>query len=461
MTSGLTTGGETEDSTTSSGADPDSSDSSGRGSSGETTAAVCGDGVVGDDEACDDSVNDGEYGGCMPDCSALAPRCGDGEVTGPEDCDDADDVNGNGCNTDCVVSGSELWTVEGAPSGLCGGFSGGTAVDSENQILIAKMSACDGEPLVAWLGKYDAGGGLSWSRTWGTGDAGALGVAARGTESVVVGLDGTRAFSRTYDADGDLINGTFTDPPDGEVSLFYGAAAYEDGFIAGGTETTNQGAFLLQGFSANGDLLWTAPDEVSAGGWLDVAVDGAAEGFAVAGWRDSSDQQDMLIRRYSISGDEQWTRSVAGDAGTHDQAGGVAFDFAGNIIVSGTIAGASQTLWVRKYGPDGSTVWTHTSDGDEPGPDLAARVAVDSSGAVVVVGSVRVPDEAGQDTDIWVRKLSPSGTVYWTATHGGTENLGDTGYSVAIDGDDNVIVAGGVRDGSNSAGNFWMRKYAP
>src|SRR5690606_39154526 len=39
---------------------------------------VCGDGVVEGDEVCDDGVNDGSYGGCSPDCTALAPHCGDG-----------------------------------------------------------------------------------------------------------------------------------------------------------------------------------------------------------------------------------------------------------------------------------------------------------------------------------------------------------------------------------------------
>ncbi len=460
-TSGLTGDSETGSITTIPGEDT-GTEASTRGGSSESTAGVCGDGVVGEDEACDDAVNDGEYGGCMPDCSALAPRCGDGEVSGPEDCDDADDVDGNGCNRDCVVSGTELWTIEGAPAGLCGGFGGGTAVDSDNQILVAKMSECDGEPLTAWLGKYDSGGGLAWSRTWGTGNSGAFGVSTRGDESTVVGFDGTRAFSRIYDSSGELLGGTFTEPPSGEVSIFYGVGTHEEGFVAGGSETTGQGTLLLQGFASNGDVLWTAPEEVSAGGWLDVAMDGRGDGFAVAGWRESSGQQDMLIRRYSTAGDEVWTRSVAGNAGTDDQAGGVAFDFAGNVVVAGTIAGdTEQTIWIRKYAADGSTLWTHTSDGEEPGPDLAARVAIDSSGAVVVVGSVRVQDEGGQDTDIWVRKLSPSGTVYWTSTYGGRANLGDTAYAVAVDGDDNIIVTGGVRDGSNSAGGFWMRKYAP
>ncbi len=178
-TSGPFGGGSTQDTTTSSEVDSDANtdgvaETSTVGTSDGTTATVCGDGVVGAREVCDDGTNDGEYGGCLADCSAFAPRCGDGDVTGPEDCDDSDEVNGNGCNNNCVASGTVLWTIEGAPSGLCGGFGGGAAADSENGILVAKMSECDGQPLVAWLGKYGAEGGLIWSRTWGTGDAGAL-----------------------------------------------------------------------------------------------------------------------------------------------------------------------------------------------------------------------------------------------------------------------------------------------
>jgi fibro-slime domain-containing protein len=51
-------------------------------------ASICGDGVVSGTEVCDDGMNNGSYGGCMPGCAARAPYCGDGMVTGGEACDD-------------------------------------------------------------------------------------------------------------------------------------------------------------------------------------------------------------------------------------------------------------------------------------------------------------------------------------------------------------------------------------
>jgi fibro-slime domain-containing protein len=66
-----------------------------------TCDSMCGDGVVTLDEACDDGVNDGSYGGCNPDCSR-APFCGDGHVDMPtESCDDANFKNLDGCSAEC------------------------------------------------------------------------------------------------------------------------------------------------------------------------------------------------------------------------------------------------------------------------------------------------------------------------------------------------------------------------
>ncbi|MEN0066694.1 MAG: hypothetical protein AAGA48_31465 [Myxococcota bacterium] len=75
-------------------------------------SSECGDGVIGKGEVCDDGVNDGAYGGCEPDCTALASFCGDGVNDGlatGEACDDGNDVDGDGCNNDCRESGRTLW----------------------------------------------------------------------------------------------------------------------------------------------------------------------------------------------------------------------------------------------------------------------------------------------------------------------------------------------------------------
>jgi fibro-slime domain-containing protein len=73
----------------------------------------CGDGIVTPEEACDlgtdasgQSLNTGEHGGCMPDCT-LSPFCGDGVRNGDEECDDGVnatpyDASGAGCSPGCT-----------------------------------------------------------------------------------------------------------------------------------------------------------------------------------------------------------------------------------------------------------------------------------------------------------------------------------------------------------------------
>ena len=67
-------------------------------------SAVCGDAFVTPSEGCDDGVNDGSYGSCMPGCLNFAARCGDGQVDGGyEECDDGNRIDGDGCSASCEV----------------------------------------------------------------------------------------------------------------------------------------------------------------------------------------------------------------------------------------------------------------------------------------------------------------------------------------------------------------------
>ena len=72
---------------------------------------ICGDGIVAGDELCDDGVNDGSYGSCMPDCTP-GPGCGDAMVQNPpEECDDGINLANYsfggtpGCAPGCVLGG--------------------------------------------------------------------------------------------------------------------------------------------------------------------------------------------------------------------------------------------------------------------------------------------------------------------------------------------------------------------
>ncbi len=63
----------------------------------------CGDDIVQSAfEVCDDGVNDGSYGGCMPGCQSLGGYCGDGDTDAPDEaCDTGDDRVVYGESGDC------------------------------------------------------------------------------------------------------------------------------------------------------------------------------------------------------------------------------------------------------------------------------------------------------------------------------------------------------------------------
>ncbi|MEO1271139.1 MAG: MopE-related protein, partial [Myxococcota bacterium] len=92
----------------------------------------CGDGEPNGDEVCDDGVNDGSYGGCMPDCMARGPFCGDGEPNGDELCDDGNANDGDTCDNTCSPNGVVCGRVEGSSNGLLGTvvLSGTVTIDT-------------------------------------------------------------------------------------------------------------------------------------------------------------------------------------------------------------------------------------------------------------------------------------------------------------------------------------------
>ena len=70
--------------------------------------STCGDGIVAGDEACDDGVNDGKYGGCTATCGQ-GPSCGDGlvQAAAGEQCDDGVNLTPyGGCAPGCKTGGS-------------------------------------------------------------------------------------------------------------------------------------------------------------------------------------------------------------------------------------------------------------------------------------------------------------------------------------------------------------------
>ncbi|MBC8072574.1 MAG: hypothetical protein IAG13_29905 [Deltaproteobacteria bacterium] len=395
--------------------DPSDSNDSTAADSTTNAEAVCGDGMVEGDEVCDDGVNDGSYDGCVADCTARGPHCGDATEQGDEACDDGDAVNGNGCNVDCVLSASEIWTrMFASPVGEDDSIRS-VAVLPGDEVVVAGSEGIGASSKRAWLRRYGVEGSTLWTTTY-PGPTG----------------DDTRAYSVAVDDAGDI----------------YAAGIYE------GITINSKGWVRKYDGDAGEEYLHllNADDLQTIQG---VAVSG--DGYAVAAGRANN---DVWLRRLGQDGSEFWTRDYDGGVNL-DEGHAVALDSAGNVIVCGYTEaeiGGRNDAWIRKYDSDGGTIWTRTYD-DSDGIEACRGVAADSMGRITFVGGgLRAPNFS--DDYILLRQYDADGTVLWTHIYEEESlDVTDVGFGVATDSDDNVIVVGQVVADDDSGSWAWIRKY--
>lgn len=344
--------------------------------------AVCGNAEIEDGEACDDGTNDGSYGGCAPDCTELGPYCGDTHVNGDEACDDGNDENADGCNIDCIVSGTVLWQLEYDGAAGTSDQGKGIAADGAGNVIVVGQEGTNGEPQ-GWIRAFDPDGNVGWTQ-----------------------LHGSAAGDVSYDD-------VAVDPDDDIAAAGFGEASGQ-GYNA-----------LVRKYDSNGGDLWT--DAYDTNDAVDQAAHGVAadqEGyFAEIG----SDDGTILVRRLHPDGGEMWRRNVSGTATAYGTK--VAIDGEGNVLAFGTISQPDgNRAWLRKYDPNGGTTWTRIA---EDGITAARDVAVDSDGNVVFTAN-----------GLGVRKLDADGNELWTF-EGDAEGL-DLGlfYAVTTDSSGAVIVTG-------------------
>lgn len=258
----------------------------------------------------------------------------------------------------------------------------------------------------AIIRRYDANGGVSWGRQFGT----------NGTE---------------YGED------VASDASDN---------AYVTGFTTGSLAGLRGGedAFLRK-YTPSGSVVWTQQFGTSAHERaFNVAVQGS--NIYVVGITNGPLQGlqqgggDAYIIKYNASGAVVWIRQFG--TGTHDLANGVAVDASGNVYISGYTSGAlsgvnagGRDMFLRKYNSSGAHIWTYQNPNSKD--DVAAAVAVDPSGNILLAGVVQY---GPNDLDVRILKLNPARTKLWEKPFQpfGDDHVG----SVSTDSSGNVYFAG-------------------
>lgn len=169
----------------------------------------------------------------------------------------------------------------------------------------------------------------------------------------------------------------------------------------------------------------------------------------------SAGKGDVLVVKLDPQGNPLWARSYGG--ATDDSAAAVAIDKGNNILLTGvaqgtvdygsgpTTGGGGNDLFILKLTPSGSLLWVKRPAAS--GVDSGHGIAVDSSDNVLVVGNFygtttygTTPLTSAGLGDAVVAKLDPSGQFLWAKRFGGAQL--DDARAIGADKLGNVWVTG-------------------
>ncbi|MBK9246566.1 MAG: S8 family serine peptidase [Ignavibacteria bacterium] len=353
-----------------------------------------------------------------------------------------------------------------------------------------------------WVLKLNSNGSIQWEKTFGGS-----------------GVDRAQSIKQT--SDGGYVMAGFTESNDGNVTGNHGQGDYwvvklnssgdilwqksmggsgNDG--AGSIQQTNDGGYIVAGISAsnNGDVTinhgntdyWVVKLNSSGTIQWQKSLGGSSEeqeynsvqqtndgGYIVAGASSSSDGDvtgnhggfDYWIVKLNSSGNIQWQNSLGGNG--YDFASSIQQTSDGGYIVAGSselnngdITGnhGYTDYWVVKLNSSGTIQWQKSLGGS--GYDGAFYIQQTSDGTFVVAGTVNSIDgdvtRNQGDSDSWIVKLTPSGTIIWQKSIGGSSF--DAAYTLQQNNNGGYIVGGisgsnnGDVTGNHGGFDFWIVK---
>ncbi len=335
---------------------------------------------------------------------------------------------------------SEIWTRQFGTAMGGGGGVDALAFDASGAVVIVGYvtGALQGQTFAgnedAFVSKYAADGTELWTRQFGT---------SSGDEALGVAVD-----------------------PSGNVFIAGLAGFGGDAFP--GQTSAGQGDAFVRKYAPDGSELWTrqfgtSASDVATGVGLDLSgnilvvgdTQGAFPGLTNAGG------EDVFVRKYAGDGTEIWTREFGSSAADYGYA--MSTDTNGDVFAVGATYGAlpgqtyggSGDAFVRKYGPDGTALWTRQFG--STASEVAMGASVDASYNLFIAGYTdgTLPGQTHVgDADAFVREYASNGTVLWTQQFGSSS--WDQAECVSVGPSGDVFVAGltyGTFPGQTNAGN--------
>ncbi|MCH8902404.1 MAG: T9SS type A sorting domain-containing protein [Bacteroidetes bacterium] len=296
-----------------------------------------------------------------------------------------------------------------------------------------------------FFAKYDDNGNYLWAK------------------SINANIDGV-GKAITMDGSGNVIlTGSFTDTAD------FDPGAGTVNLISNGSRD-----IFFAKYDVNGNYLWAKSIGGSGyDGAESIIVDASGNILITGSFRDTvdfdpgagtvnliSDSIDMYFAKYDLNGNLVWVKNV-------NNAGGysITLDGSGYILLTGycsdtadfdpgagtanLISKGANDVFIAKYDTGGNYIWARNMGGS--GADVAFSIATNSSNDVVITGyfmdTTDFDPGAGTmnlygngSVDVFVAGYDSNGNYLWAISIGSSKI--DDGWGIAIDGSDDVLVAG-------------------
>ncbi len=200
-------------------------------------------------------------------------------------------------------------------------------------------------------------------------------------------------------------------------------------------------------YDTDGNELWAARYNGTGNGndgAYRIALDSAGNTF-ITGWsQGDGTNYDCTTVKYDQGGNEMWVARYDGPVSGHDQGYALVVDDAGDVCVGGYSAGdgTGDDYLTIKYDEHGTELWVARYNGASPsGTDLVWDLVLDSSKNVYVAGYTN-----GSINDNAVVKYDQDGNEVCVAKFTSDVDYRFIAYSLGLDSEGNVYVAGSIED---------------